>query len=69
MNNKLAPFLPSEVLLEEFLTPIGISQNHLAIQIDVPARLIKEIVLGSAGSRRILQCRWPKVLGQRPNFG
>jgi len=34
------------VLLEEFLKPMGISQNHLAIKIGVPARRINEIVLG-----------------------
>ncbi|HSW56774.1 MAG TPA: HigA family addiction module antitoxin [Dehalococcoidales bacterium] len=32
--------------LEEFLKPMGISQNHLAIKIGVPARRINEIVLG-----------------------
>ncbi|OGO24772.1 MAG: addiction module antidote protein, HigA family [Chloroflexi bacterium RBG_16_51_9] len=46
MNNKLAPVHPGEVLLEEFLKPMGISQNHLAIEIRVPARRINEIVLG-----------------------
>jgi addiction module HigA family antidote len=46
MNNKLAPVHPGEVLLEEFLKPMGISQNHVAIQIGVPARRINEIVLG-----------------------
>jgi addiction module HigA family antidote len=46
MNNKLAPVHPGEVLLEEFLKPMGISQNYLAIKISVPARRINEIVLG-----------------------
>ena len=46
MNKKLAPVHPGEVLLEEFLKPMGISQNHLAIEIRVPARRINEIVLG-----------------------
>lgn len=46
MDNKLAPVHPGEVLLEEFLKPMGISQNHLAIRISVPARRINEIVLG-----------------------
>lgn len=43
---KLAPVHPGEVLLEEFLKPMGISQNHLALKISVPARRINEIVLG-----------------------
>ncbi len=46
MNKKLAPIHPGEVLLEEFLKPMGISQNHLAMKIGVPARRINEIVLG-----------------------
>ena len=46
MNKKLAPVHPGEVLLEEFLKPMGISQNHLAMRISVPARRINEIVLG-----------------------
>jgi antitoxin HigA-1 len=46
MNSKLAPVHPGEVLFEEFLKPMGISQNHLAMEIRVPARRINEIVLG-----------------------
>ena len=46
MNNKLTSVPPREVLLEEFLKPMGISQNHLAMEIRVPARRINEIVLG-----------------------
>lgn len=46
MENKLKPVHPGEVLLEEFLKPMGISQNHLALKIRVPARRINEIVLG-----------------------
>jgi addiction module HigA family antidote len=46
MSKKLAPVHPGEVLLEEFLKPMCISQNHLAMKIGVPARRINEIVLG-----------------------
>jgi len=46
MNKKLASVHPGEVLLEEFLKPMGISQHHLAMKISVPARRINEIVLG-----------------------
>jgi addiction module HigA family antidote len=45
MTELLAPIHPGEVLLEEFLRPMGISQNHLALKIGVPARRINEIVL------------------------
>jgi antitoxin HigA-1 len=43
---KLPNIHPGEVLLEEFLTPMAISQNALARSIDVPPRRINEIVLG-----------------------
>lgn len=43
---KLEPITPGEILLEEFLKPMGISQYRLAKEIDVPAQRISEIVLG-----------------------
>jgi antitoxin HigA-1 len=43
---KLPNIHPGEVLLEEFLTPMSISQNALARAIGVPPRRINEIVLG-----------------------
>ena len=46
MANKLAPIHPGEILLEEFLEPMGISQYRLAKDISVPPRRINEIVLG-----------------------
>ena len=44
-QQKLNPVHPGEVLLEEFLKPMGISQNRLANSIGVPPRRINEIVL------------------------
>lgn len=44
--NKLNNIHPGEILLEEFLNPMGISQNKLANAIGVPPRRINEIVLG-----------------------
>ena len=46
MTNKLPPIHPGEILLEEFLEPMGISQYRLAKDISVPPRRINEIVLG-----------------------
>lgn len=43
---KLPNIHPGEVLLEEFLAPMGVSQNALARSIGVPPRRINEIVLG-----------------------
>lgn len=42
-----APFAPGEILLEEFLKPMGISQYKLAEAINVPPRRINEIVHGT----------------------
>ena len=44
-QQKLNPAHPGEILLEEFLKPMGISQNRLANSIGVPPRRINEIVL------------------------
>ena len=46
MEKKLNPVNPGEVLLEEFLKPMGISQYRLAKEIDVPAQRISAIVAG-----------------------
>lgn len=46
----IAPIHPGEVLMEEFLEPLEISQNRLAVAIGVPPRQINEIV---HGKRRI----------------
>ena len=43
---KLKPVTPGELLREEFLGPMGISQYRLAKEIDVPAQRISEIVAG-----------------------
>ncbi len=46
MDNKLAPVSPGELLLEEFLLPLGITRYRLAKEIGVPAQRIGEIVAG-----------------------
>ena len=47
---KLDPIQPGEVLMEEFIEPLGITQNRLSVAIGVPPRRINEIV---HGKRRI----------------
>jgi addiction module HigA family antidote len=49
-KKKIPPLHPGEILLEEFLKPMGLSQNRLALDIRVPARRINEII---QGKRRI----------------
>jgi addiction module HigA family antidote len=46
MAEKLPPIHPGEILMEEFLKPMNISQYRLAKDISVPARRINEIVHG-----------------------
>jgi antitoxin HigA-1 len=46
MPQMLAPIPPGEILLEEFMTPLGISQNQIARDIDVPVSRISGIVKG-----------------------
>jgi len=46
MSKKVEPIHPGEILLEEFLNEMDISQYRLAKDINVPARRINEIVLG-----------------------
>jgi len=44
--NRLKPITPGEILLEEFLKPMGISQYRLSKEINVPAQRISEIIAG-----------------------
>jgi antitoxin HigA-1 len=50
VDTVMPPVHPGEILLEEFLAPLGVSQYQLAKAVDVPARRINEIV---HGQRRI----------------
>ncbi len=45
-NEKIPPVHPGEILMEEFLRPMGLSQNRLANGLGVPPRRINEVVLG-----------------------
>jgi addiction module HigA family antidote len=49
MKKTLHPVHPGEVLSEEFLKPMNLSQNRVALSVGVPARRINEIVLGKRG--------------------
>ena len=59
---------PGEILLEEFLTPLGISQNALARATDVPPRRINEIVLGKRGITADTALRLSRALGTSEAF-
>ena len=48
-RKKLTPIHPGEILLEEFLKPLGLSQYRTARDLSVPPRRINEIVHGKRG--------------------
>jgi len=68
MKKKLHPVHPGEVLLEEFLKPMGISQNRLAINIGVPARRINEVVLNKRGVSADTALRFERFFGTSAEF-
>ncbi|MDH5830812.1 HigA family addiction module antitoxin [Luteimonas sp. M1R5S18] len=59
---------PGEVLQEEFLAPLGISQNALARAMAVPPRRINEIVLGKRGVTADTAVRLAAALGTSERF-
>jgi addiction module HigA family antidote len=67
-NKKLAPVHPGEVLLEEFLNPLGLSQNRLALSISVPPRRINEIVLGKRRVTAETALRLARYFDTTPQF-
>lgn len=68
MTDKLKPVHPGEVLLEEFLKPMNLSQNRLAIDIGVDARRINEIVLGTRRVTADTALRLSRYFGTSPQF-
>ena len=69
MKPKILPNIhPGEVLLEEFLLPMEISQNALARATGVPPRRINEIVLGKRGITADSALRLAKALGTSEGF-
>jgi addiction module HigA family antidote len=59
---------PGEILLEEFLNPMGISQNRLARAMDVPPRRINEIVHGKRAITADTAIRLARALGTSEQF-
>ncbi len=67
-TKKLAPVHPGEVLLEEFLNPLGLSQNKLALSIGVSPRRINEIVLGKRRVTAETALRLARYFDTTPQF-
>jgi addiction module HigA family antidote len=67
-NKKIAPVHPGEVLLEEFLKPLDLSQNRLALNIGVPPRRINEVVLGKRRVTAETALRLARYFDTTPQF-
>lgn len=68
MEKKIPPVHPGEILLEEFLKPMGLSQNKIALGMRVPARRINEIVLGKRSITSDTALRLAKYFHMSPQF-
>ena len=67
-NKKMAPIHPGEILKEEFLDEMGISQYKLAKDINVPARRINEIVHQTRAISADTALRLGRYFGMSPQF-
>jgi addiction module HigA family antidote len=67
-NKTLPPIHPGEILMEEFLEPMGISQYRLAKDISVPPRRINEIVHGKRSVSADSALRLGRFFGISPQF-
>ncbi|MCL2504320.1 MAG: HigA family addiction module antitoxin [Coriobacteriia bacterium] len=67
-TEKLAPVHPGEVLLEEFLKPLSLSQNKLALSVGVSPRRINEIVLGKRRVTAETALRLARYFDTTPQF-
>ena len=68
ITKTIEPIHPGELLLEEFLVPLGISQHRLAADITVPPRRINEIVLGKRAISPDAALRLSRYFGMSESF-
>ena len=68
MANKLTPITPGDILLEEFLKPMEISQNKLAKDINVPPNRISQIVNGKREITADTALRLGRYFSIEPEF-
>ncbi len=67
-GKKLPPIHPGEVLLEEYLKPLGISQNRLARDLAVPAQRINEVIRKNRAITVDTALRLAKYFHTTPQF-
>ena len=68
MERHLDLIHPGEILLEEFLKPLGVSQNRLSRDINVPVGRINDIVHGRRSITAATALRFSKFFGTTPEF-
>ncbi len=68
LDKKLPPIHPGEILMEEFLQPMGISQYRLSKDISVPPRRINEIVHGKRSITADTALRLGRFFGMSAQF-
>lgn len=68
MKKTLKPVHPGEILLEEFLKPLQMSQNEIARRLGVPPRRINEIVLGKRAVTADTALRLARFFNMSPQF-
>ena len=68
MGNELSPITPGDILAEEFLQPMGISQNQLAKDLNVPPNRISQIIRGKREITADTALRLGKYFGIEPEF-
>lgn len=68
MTDTITPIHPGEILLEEYLVPLGISQYRLAKETEVPPRRINEIVHGKRAITADTSLRLAKFFGTSEQF-
>ena len=68
MEKKLPPINPGDILLEEFLEPLNISQAKLARDISVPANRVNQIINGKREISTDTALRLGKYFGIEPEF-
>jgi antitoxin HigA-1 len=68
MKNPLPLIPPGEILLKEFLEPLGIGQNRLARDLDVPVTRISDIVHAKRGITADTALRLAAYFGTTPDF-
>jgi addiction module HigA family antidote len=62
------PTLPGEILLEEFLKPLGLSQVEAARRMKIPLNRLNEVIRGKRGVTADTALRLSRLLGTSPQF-